>query len=172
MMDFPWLSPVLRLLRWAVHGTFWALLVIALASVLDEGRSVEVAGGVLLGVLYGVGQVLQGDPPHLAGPGRAALGRVWLGLVTACWAVLAVAAAPFVWAAFPLLFAYLRLLPVWAGTFGVTLLTSAAIVAAGWHAGELSAALVLGPLAGAVVVSSLALAYETLCAEWARPPVR
>ncbi|MFI9594420.1 hypothetical protein [Nonomuraea sp. NPDC052265] len=158
------------MLRWSVHGTFWALLAIALADALGEGRSAEVAGGALLGVLYGLGQVLEGAPTHFAGPARPLLGRVWLGLVTGCWAVLAVAAAPFVWAAFPLVFAYLRLLPLWAATFGVTVLTSAAIMAAGWHAGELSAALVVGPAAGTAMVTLLALAYRELCAEGARPP--
>ncbi|NUO97266.1 MAG: hypothetical protein HOV96_32740 [Nonomuraea sp.] len=150
MEDFP-LSSALRLLRWAVHGTFWALLVIALVAALREERAVELAGGVLLGALYGA--------LHGSGP---ALGRVWLGLVTACWVALAVAAPEFVWPAFPLLFAYLRLLPLWAAMFGVTVMTSAAIMAAGWHAGELSAALVVGPAAGAAVMTSLALAYEAL----------
>ncbi|MFI7697334.1 hypothetical protein ACIBQ6_50295 [Nonomuraea sp. NPDC049655] len=158
------MSSVLRLLRWSVHGAFWASLASAVVAVLGEERSAEAAGGVLLGLLYGLGQVIQGGPP------RPMLGRVWLGLVTACWAVLAVAAAPFVWAAFPLVFAYLRLLPLWAATFGVTVLTSAAITAAGWHAGELSAALVVGPAAGTAVVTLLALAYQELCAGSARPP--
>ncbi|MFI6180776.1 hypothetical protein ACIA8R_34965 [Nonomuraea sp. NPDC051191] len=158
------------MLRWSVHGTFWALLATALTDVLGEGRSAEAAGGVLLGVLYGVGQLLEGAPPHFAGAARPVLGRVWLGLVTACWAVLAVAAVPFVWTAFPLVFAYLRLLPLWAGTFGVTVLTSAAIMAAEWHAAELSAALVVGPAAGTAMVTLLALAYQALSAESIRPP--
>jgi hypothetical protein len=158
-MDFP-LSSALRLLRWAVHGTFWALLAIALLAVLREERTAEVAGGVLLGVGYAVGQAFEGDPPHFEGLGR--LAHVWLGVVTAGWAVLAVAAPAFVWPAFPLLFAYLRLLPLWGAMFGVTVLTSAAVVAAGWHAGGVSVALLVGAGAGAAVVTVLALAYRAL----------
>lgn len=169
MEDFP-SSSALRLLRWAVHGTFWALLLIALVAVMREERVPEGVGGVLLGALYAVGQALEGDPPHFGGPARLVLGRVWLGLVTACWTALAVAAPEFVWPAFPLLFAYLRLLPLWGAMFGVTVLTSAAIIAAGWHAGEVSAPLVVGLGAGAAVMTLLALAYEALCDT--RPPAR
>jgi hypothetical protein len=163
-MDFP-LSSALRLLRWAVHGTFWALLAIALLAAWRDELWAEFAGGVLLGAIYGVGQALEADHPHEG----LVLGRVWLGLATACWIPVAVAAPQFVWPAFPLIFAYLRLLPLWLAMFGVTVLTSAAILAAVWHAGGVSLALVLGPGAGAAVVTSLALAYNALRALTPRP---
>ncbi|TMR11852.1 hypothetical protein ETD86_34450 [Nonomuraea turkmeniaca] len=147
MMDIP-----LRLLRWTVHATALGLLVLA---VLREERATVAVGGVLLGLLYAAGFAIEGK-------------RVWLGLVTAGWVVLAVAAPPFVWLAFPLLFSYLHALPLWAAMFGVGALTSAAVLVAAWHAGELTMPLVLGPGVAAVVVTLLAMACRALQAE--RPP--
>ncbi|MEV1003264.1 hypothetical protein [Nonomuraea sp. NPDC050202] len=151
MTDLP-----LRLLRWAVHVTACGLLAIAVVGVLREDRPGPAAGGALLGLLYAAGPAVQG---------RAVAGRVWLGLVTGGWAVLAVAAPPFVWVAFPLLFAYLHVLPLWGAMFGVTVLTSAAIVAAAWHAGELTTPLLVGPGVAAVMVTLLALACRALGAQ-------
>ncbi|MGW4798215.1 hypothetical protein ACWEPC_37935 [Nonomuraea sp. NPDC004297] len=151
MIDVP-----LRLLRWAVHATACGLLAIAVLGVLREGRVAPAVGGVLFGLLYAAG------PPIL---GRPVAGRVWLGLVTSGWAVLAVVSPPFVWVAFPLLFAYLEVLPLWGATFGVTVLTSAAILTAAWHAGELTMPLLVGPGVAAVVVTLLALACQALRAE-------
>ncbi|GAA4933072.1 hypothetical protein GCM10023334_040660 [Nonomuraea thailandensis] len=151
MTDVP-----LRLLSWAVHVTACGLLAIAVVGVLREDRPGLAAGGVLLGLLYATGPAVQG---------RAVAGRVWLGLVTGGWAVLAVAAPPFVWVAFPLLFAYLHVLPLWGAMFGVTVLTSAAVVAAAWHAGELTTPLLVGPGVAAVVVTLLALACKALRAQ-------
>ncbi|TYB69836.1 hypothetical protein FXF51_06650 [Nonomuraea sp. PA05] len=143
----------LRLLRWAIHVTVCGLLAIAVIGVLREGRAGPAAGGVLLGILYAAGPVLQRRP---------VAGQVWLGLVTAGWLVLAVAAPPFVWVAFPLLFAYLHVLPLWGAMFGVAVLTSAAVIAAAWHAGELTTPLLVGPGVAAVVVTLLALACKEL----------
>ncbi len=140
-----------RLLRWAVHATACGLLVLAVLSSLREDRVAVAAGGLALGVVYAAGPMVSG--------GRRV---VWLGLVTAGWVVLAVAAPPFVWLAFPLLFAYLEVLPLWGAMFGVAVLTSAAILAAAWHAGELTLPLVLGPSVGAAVVTLLALACKAL----------
>ncbi|TDD52372.1 hypothetical protein E1286_09215 [Nonomuraea terrae] len=151
MMDIP-----LRLVRWAVHVTACGLLLFAVVSVLREGRAAEALGGVLLGLLYAAGPAVEGRPP---------LARVWLGLVTAGWLVLAAAAPPFVWVVFPLLFAYPHVLPLWAAMFGVTVLTSATIAASAWHAGGLSLPVLLGPGGAAVVVTLLALACRALRAE-------
>ncbi|TMR93086.1 hypothetical protein [Nonomuraea basaltis] len=156
MMDIP-----LRLLRLAVHVTACGLLAIAVVTVLREGQAAEAVGGVLLGLVYAAGPAVEGRPVP---------GRVWLALVTAGWLVLAVASPPFVWLAFPLLFAYLHALPLWGAMFGVGVLTSVAVMAAAWHAGGLTVPLVLGPGVAAVVVTLLALACRTLRAEAERPP--
>ncbi|TDD11080.1 hypothetical protein E1292_06880 [Nonomuraea deserti] len=149
----------LRLLQWATHVTACGLLLIAVVTVLRDGLVAVAAGGVLLGLVYSTGPVIERRPiPALA----------WLGLVTGGWAALAVAAPPFVWPVFGLLFAYLRMLPLWAAMFGVTVLTSAAVAAAAWHAGELTVPLALGPVIAAVLVTLLGLACEALHAEAAR----
>ncbi|TDE60398.1 hypothetical protein E1295_00745 [Nonomuraea mesophila] len=149
----------LRLLQWATHVTACGLLLMAVVTVLLDGLAAVAAAGVLLGLVYAAGPALERRPvPAL----------VWLGLVTGGWAALAVAAPPFVWPVFGLLFAYLRMLPLWAAMFGMTVLTFAAIAAAVWHAGELTVPLVLGPALAAVLVTLLGLACEVLHSEAAR----
>jgi hypothetical protein len=156
MMDIP-----LLILRWAVPVTACGLLVSAVLAVLGEDRVPEAVGGVLLGLLYAAGQAVVGR--RFAGP-------AWLGLVTAGWIVLAVVASPYVWLVFPVLFSYLNVLPPALAMLGVTVLTSAAILAAGWHAGELSTPLIVGPGVGAVLVTLLALACKALQEEAEREP--
>jgi hypothetical protein len=151
MMDVPFL-----LLRWAMHVTACLLLAFAVVTVLREGLVREAVGGVALALVYTAGPAVESRP--VAGP-------VWLGVVTAGWVVLAVAAAPFVWVAFPLLYSYLHVLVLWGAMFGVGVLTSVAILAAAWHAGELTAPLVLGPVVAAAAVTLLALACRALDAE-------
>ncbi|GGS90475.1 sensor histidine kinase [Nonomuraea spiralis] len=164
MSDYPF-PPTLRLLRWTVHGTFAILLVIALAGVAGKGRPALVLGGVLLGVLYAAGIVIEGRLPHFGGTTHLRLGRVWLVLTTAGWAALALAAPQFVWLAFPLFFAHLHLLPLAVALPGVAALTVAAVLAAAWHEGRLTAALVVGPTIGAAVATLMAMIYKTLHAE-------
>ncbi len=151
-MDVP-----LRMLRWAVHVTACGLLAIAVTGALREGRPAVALEGALLGLLYAAGP--------LVFLGRPVGERVWLGVVTVAWIVPAVAAPSFVWLAFPLLFAYLHVLPLWGAMFGVAVLTSAAVLAAAWHAGGLSVPLLVGPGLAAVVVTLLALACKALHAE-------
>ncbi|NRQ36417.1 sensor histidine kinase [Nonomuraea sp. NN258] len=191
MADHPF-PPALRLLRWAIHGTFAILLVIAVAGVARQGQALPVLGGILLGVLYAAGTVIEGRSPHFGEPVHPRLGwlrpvhlrlgrmrpihlplewlrpahlRLWLGLITAGWAALALAAPQFVWLAFPLFFAYLHLLPLAVALPGVAVLTVAAILAAAWHAGHLTAAQVVGPTIGAAVATLMALVYQALYAE-------
>ncbi|MFI6601415.1 sensor histidine kinase [Nonomuraea sp. NPDC050536] len=154
MMDSPF-PPALRLLRWAIHGTFAALLVVAVASVGHEGRVPLVIGGVLLGALYAVGLRI----------GDLVLGRVWLAVVTFGWAVLVLGSPQFAWLVFPLFFAYLHVLPLRVALPGVVLLTAAAIAATSWHAGAVTAPQVIGPTIGAVVATLMALVYKALYAE-------
>ncbi|MET8864335.1 hypothetical protein ABZW11_15455 [Nonomuraea sp. NPDC004580] len=146
-----------RLLAWAVHATGLGVLTVAVVTTWQQDRLAVASGGVVLGLLYAAA-------PATPGPARA----VWLGLVSAGWAVLAVAAPPFVWLAFPLLFAYLHVLPLWAAMFGVSVLTSSAIIAAAWHAGELTLPLLVGPGVAAALVTLLALACKALRAELGR----
>ncbi|MFB4294646.1 sensor histidine kinase [Nonomuraea sp. ATR24] len=164
MADYPF-PPALRLLRWAIHGTFATLLMIAVAGVARQGQSLPALGGASLGALYATGLVIEGRLPHFGGPVHLRLGRLWLVLITAGWAALALTAQQFVWLAFPLFFAYLHLLSLAVALPGVAVLTVAAILAAAWHEDRLTAAQVIGPTIGAVVATLMAMVYKALHAE-------
>ncbi|GAA1859146.1 sensor histidine kinase [Actinomadura bangladeshensis] len=151
-------SPAMRLLAWAMHGTFLVLLAIALARTLRDGP--VLAGGLLLGTLYAAG-VVQGTRRHPR-PGPA---RAWLAVLTAGWAALALASPAYVWLAFPLFFLYVHLLRLAWALPGVVLLTAAAIGAVAWHGGGVTLAEVLGPSVGAAVATLMALAYQALYRE-------
>ncbi|NVI92768.1 sensor histidine kinase [Actinomadura sp. BRA 177] len=154
-------SPTMRLLGWAVHGTFLVLLAIALARVLHDEQPWVAAGGLALGAGY-VGGVLWAGRDRRP---RPSLARPWLALLTAGWAALALSSPEFVWLAFPLFFLYLHLLPLPAALPGVVLLTAAAVGAVAWHGGGVTLAEVLGPTIGASVATLMALAYQALYRE-------
>lgn len=164
MSDYPF-PPALRLLRWAIHGTFAILLVIAVAGVARQGLTLAAIGGTLLGVLYAAGILIEGRLPHFGGRTHLRLGRLWLVAITLGWAALAVASQQFVWLAFPLFFAYLHLLPLRVALPGVVVLTAAAIAAGVWHAGSLTAAQIIGPTIGAAVATLMGMVYKALYAE-------
>lgn len=146
MAAFEFASAVRWLWR-AVHGLSATLLAHALIAAVEAGREGVAVGGVLLGALYVAG------PMGRSEAGGPAFERVWLVVVTLGWVVLAALCPQFVWLAFPLFFAFLHVLPLWAAMFGVAVLACVAVVAGGLHAGELSAPLVVGPAAGAVAAA-------------------
>jgi hypothetical protein len=153
---------MVRLLWWAVHGVS-GLLLLAAAGL--DGRPAVVVCGLLLGALYATGPVFGGG---LSRTGE----RLWLAFLTLAWAGLAVLSAPFAWLAFPLFFAYLYVLPLWAATFGVTVLACASAAAAGWHAGGLTAPLAAGPAAGAALATLVWAGPVTGSRSRSRPPRR
>ncbi|MEU5991449.1 sensor histidine kinase [Spirillospora sp. NPDC047418] len=154
-------SPAMRLLGWAVHGTFLVLLAVALVRTLHDGRAWTAAGGLALGAIYAGGVLWAGRDRRP----RLGLARLWLALLTAAWAGLALSSPDFVWLAFPLFFLYLHLLPLPAALPGVALLTAAAVGAVAWHGGGVRLAEVLGPTIGASVATLMALAYQALYRE-------
>lgn len=151
-------SPAMRLLAWAMHGTFAVLLAIALARSLRDGP--VLAGGLLLGAVYAGGIVQSTRHRPRLGPARA-----WLAVLTAGWAALALASPAFVWLAFPLFFLYVHLLRLAWALPGVVLLTAAAIGAVAWHGDGVTLAEVVGPSVGAAVATLMALAYQALYRE-------
>ncbi|MBB6349122.1 sensor histidine kinase [Nonomuraea muscovyensis] len=163
MMNYPF-PPALLLLRWAIHGTFAILLVIAVAGVVRQEHVGLALGGLLLGVLYAAGILIEGWLTRLR-PAHLWPARLWLLAITLGWAALALSGPQFVWLAFPLFFACLHLLPLAIALPGVAVLTVAAIAAAGWHAGGISAAQIIGPTIGAAVATLMALVYKALHAE-------
>ncbi|WP_329519505.1 sensor histidine kinase [Spirillospora sp. NBC_01491] len=158
MRDDPF-SPAVRLLGWAVHGTFLVLLAIAAVQVLNDGLYAAAAGGLALGALYVAGVTF--------GHWRtsAAQGRGWLVLLTLAWITLALASPDFVWLAFPLFFVYHHLLPLPVALPGVVLMTAAAVATIGWHTHTLTLAQVLGPSIGAAVATLMSMAYRALYRE-------
>lgn len=84
---------------------------------------------------------------------RDAREQLWLVTATIGWALLALLAPPLVWLVFPLFFGFLYVLPLWAATFGVTVLACVSAAMACWHADRVSAPLVLGPLLLAAVAT-------------------
>jgi signal transduction histidine kinase len=164
MMNLPF-PPALRLLRWAIHGTFAVLLVIAVAGSVRDDHVAVTVGGLLLGALYAAGVAVEDRLPHFGGRTHLILGRVWLVAVTLGWAVLAMNGPQFVWLAFPLFFAHLHLLPLVVALPGVVALTLAAVAAAGWHARSLSTPQLIGPIIGAAVATLMALVYKALYSE-------
>ena len=164
---------ILHVLRVTLHVGFAALLGVAVLRLLVSG-----GGDALLPVWAGTSLVLAGV--YLAGtilekrfatsntgfdPRR--YGVLWLGLVTALWAVLLAASADFSWLAFPLFFLHLHLLPRRIALLTIALMT-AAVIAAQWAASGLPVphlAVVLGPLFGAAFSVVTGLAYRALYRE-------
>ena len=164
---------ILHVLRVTLHVGFAALLGVAVLRLVVSG-----VGDPLLPVWAGTALVLAGV--YLAGtilekrfatngtgfdPRR--YGLLWLGLVTALWAVLLAASADFAWLAFPLFFLHLHLLPRRIALLTIALMT-AAVIAAQWAVSGLAVphlAVVLGPAFGAAFSVVTGLAYRALYRE-------
>ncbi|MHB1064617.1 MAG: sensor histidine kinase [Georgenia sp.] len=155
-------APVPVLLRQGLHLLVAGLLVLA------AGRGVVGRGGgwpwvvataVLVGVLY------------FAGPRSAAVDRsartagVWLALLLSVWLVMLALTPDAIYLAFPWSFLLLHLLPRRAGLVAVAVTTAAAVAGFAWHHHQLTAAMVIGPVLGAVVVIATVLGYQALQAE-------
>ncbi|MDQ0769450.1 signal transduction histidine kinase [Pseudarthrobacter defluvii] len=164
---------ILRGLRLTLHVGFAALLGVAVLRLLLSG-----AGGPLQYVWAGIALVLAGV--YLMGTilekrfasGSTAFdprryGPLWLGLVTALWAILLAGSSDFAWLAFPLFFLHLHLLPRRIAMLTIALMT-AAVIASQWLASGLPVphlAAVLGPLFGAAFSVVTGLAYQALYRE-------
>ena len=147
---------VLRGLRWALHLSVAALLVVGVVRAIGSQPSPAVTWGVLLlSTLFAVVYTV----------GIAALQRMplaWLASITALWAVLMVLHADFSWLAFPLFFLHMHLLRTWHGVLSVVVLTALVVSVQWWDQGGAELATLLGPGFGAVAAMVLALAYRAL----------
>ncbi|MEH6379573.1 sensor histidine kinase, partial [Streptomyces sp. KLMMK] len=93
--------PSLRLVRLAVHGAFYVLLVIAAGPALAGTAPVAVLPpAAVLAAVYGIGIVRSARRP---GP--------WLAAVTALWLLLLAMDHGFSYVAFPLFFLFLHATP-------------------------------------------------------------
>ncbi|MEV6108661.1 sensor histidine kinase [Streptomyces sp. NPDC051940] len=174
------LSQAEPLLRGALHGTFAALLVIAMIqSAASDARTL--APAAVLGAVYAAG-VLRARGMRHGEDGGPAAGRSagdgddvrsahagafgWLAAVSALWLLLLALDPAYSYLAFPLFFLYLHLLPgplpSLTAVAGATLAVIASQAAA---PGPLTPAMVVGPAAGATVAVLMSVGYAALYRE-------
>jgi signal transduction histidine kinase len=164
---------ILRVLRVTLHVGFAALLAIAVLRLLLSGggdplRYAWAGTALVLAGVYLTGTIM--EKRFAAGstgfdPRR--YGVLWLGIITALWAILLAGSSDFSWLAFPLFFLHLHVLPRRVALLTIALMT-AAVIAAQWAASGLPApqmAVVLGPVFGAAFSVVTGLAYRALYRE-------
>ncbi|MEV4443534.1 sensor histidine kinase [Streptomyces sp. NPDC049577] len=152
----------LRLVRYALHGAFYALLAVALApAVLGPDGRAALLPGTLLGLAYGAGAL------RARRAARARTG-LWLAVLTALWLAGLLLDRGFSYVAFPLFFLHLHLLPVRRSLPAVAAITGAVVAAQAAGPGGLTAAKVIGPVAGAAVAILTAYGYAALYRESSR----
>ncbi|QHA04538.1 sensor histidine kinase [Streptomyces broussonetiae] len=155
-------TPTTRALSWCLHLLVVGLLALAAVRAVTgplphAAPTVAVAAGCAL--VYAAGPLV----PRIRGDRRAA--AWWLAAVGAVWLVLLALSADGVWAAFPLYFLQLHLLPRRAALAAVTATTLAAVAAFAAHQGSFSAAMAIGPALGAAVAVAVVWGYQALYRE-------
>lgn len=164
-------AAILRVLRVTLHTGFALLLGVALVRVLMAGgplRWLWASAAVVLAAVYLTGTVLEKRHAEARiGFNPRRYGLLWLGVVTALWAVLLAGSADFAWLAFPIFFLHLHLLRRGATLATIGLMT-VAVIASQWAASGAPvphAAAVVGPVLGAVFSVITGLAYAALYRE-------
>ncbi|MER5561376.1 sensor histidine kinase [Streptomyces sp. NPDC048491] len=155
-------TPVAALLRLCLHALLGGLL--ALAVVRSLGDHAPHAGAVLvaavaMAAVYGVGVALPSVRP------RTAAGAVWLGALGAAWLALLVVSPDALWAAFPIYFLLLHLLPLRWALPAVLATAGAAITSFLLHGQQVTPGAFIGPLLGAAVSVATVLGYDALYRE-------
>ncbi|WP_222850281.1 sensor histidine kinase [Allosaccharopolyspora coralli] len=155
-------TTILRVLRLALHASFFVLLAIATVRLFvtrDAGvhSYAALCGAVVLAALYAAG--LMWSRRHRW------LDLVWLAAITTEWALLLAASPDFSWVAFPLFFLHLALLARWHAVAAVVAITGLVVLAQIAHAQGWSVGMVLGPALGAVFAIVMAWGYAAIAAE-------
>ncbi|WP_037858807.1 histidine kinase [Streptomyces sp. NRRL S-340] len=149
-------SPVVVTLRLCLYALFAGLL--ALAALRADGPA-TVAAALGTGAVFALGAL---SPAVRRSRRRSA---VWLAVLSAAWLVLLAFSPQAVWAAFPLYFLHLHLLPARWGLPAVAATAAAAIAGFTGHGEHLSPGVFIGPLLGAAVAVATVLGYEALYRE-------
>nr|BFD81844.1 hypothetical protein StreXyl84_12450 [Streptomyces sp. Xyl84] len=149
-------SPVVVTLRLCLYALFAGLL--ALAALRADGPA-TVAAALGTGAVFALGAL---SPAVRRSRRRSA---VWLAVLSAAWLVLLAFSPQAVWAAFPLYFLHLHLLPARWGLPAVAATAAAAIAGFTGHGEQLSPGVFIGPLLGAAVAVATVLGYEALYRE-------
>jgi signal transduction histidine kinase len=165
---------LLRALAVSLHVGFAALLALGVVRVViglhgtasTPGSMATVLGlsGALAGV-YLAGTVWEyRSSRHRTGKDPRGLAVPWLVVITGLWGALTVFSPDFSWVAFPLFFLYLVLLPRVAAWVCIAALTAVVILAQYLHAGPgaFTAAMVAGPVVGAVFAVVVGQGYRAL----------
>ncbi|MFJ2769075.1 sensor histidine kinase [Streptomyces sp. NPDC087300] len=167
-------TPVTLTLRLCLHALLAGLLALTAVKALTGANEADVTGGaggaahhpaavvaaaLLMGAVYAAGTL----SPRIPRSGRAA--ALWLGALGASWLVLLALSPDGLWAAFPLYFLQLHLLPLrWA--LPTVLGTAAAAIASFLvHSAQVTPGSFIGPLLGAAVAVVTVLGYQTLYRE-------
>ncbi|MFE0131858.1 sensor histidine kinase [Streptomyces sp. NPDC059037] len=158
-------TPVALVLRLCLHALLAGLLALPAVRAVADGapRAGAVVGAVLaMGAVYAAGTL----SPAVARSRRAA--AVWLAALGVCWVVLLALSPDGLWAAFPLYFLQLHLLPVRWALPAVALTAAAAIAGYLLHsspASPVSPGIFIGPPLGAAVAVATVLGYQALYRE-------
>ncbi|MFI9645113.1 sensor histidine kinase [Streptomyces sp. NPDC052040] len=155
-MDLRPHSPAVTALRLCLYALFAGLL--ALAAVRADGPA-PLAAALGTGAVFAAGAL--SGAVHRSRR-RAAL---WLAALSAAWLVLLALSPDGLWAAFPLYFLHLHLLPVRWSLPAVAATAAAAIASFLVHTERLTAGAFIGPLLGAAVAVATVLGYEALYRE-------
>ncbi|MFD3573714.1 sensor histidine kinase [Streptomyces sp. NPDC058644] len=155
-------TPVTLSLRLCLHALLVGLLALAAVRAVADGAA---RGGVVVAVVVVMGGVYAAGTfsPAVARSQRAA--AVWLAVLGACWVALLVLSPDGLWAAFPLYFLQLHLLPLRWGLPAVALTAAAAIASFLLHGSPVSPGSFIGPLLGAAVAVATVLGYQALYRE-------
>ncbi len=156
------LTPVLRVLRLCLHALLAGLLALAAVKAVAVGGPhayAVVAAAALMAGVYAAGTL----SPAVARAPRAA--AWWLAVLGASWLVLLALSPDGVWAAFPLYFLQLHLLPTRWGLSAVAGTAAAAIAGFVLHGQRATPGTFIGPLLGGAVAVATVLGYQALYRE-------
>ncbi|MFJ2739742.1 sensor histidine kinase [Streptomyces sp. NPDC087440] len=168
------LTPVLRVLRLCLHALLAGLLALAALKAVAAGGAgstgstgsaggahavAVVASAVLMAVVYVAGTL----SPSVGRSPRAA--AWWLAALCASWLLLLALSPDGLWAAFPLYFLQLHLLPMRWGLAAVAATAAAAIASFVLHGQQVTAGTFIGPLLGGAVAVATVLGYQALYRE-------
>lgn len=161
-MDSRPLTPVLRVLRLCLHALLAGLLTFAAIRAVSDGTPhayAVVAAAAMMAGVYAAGVL----SPAVHRSQRAA--ALWLAALGAAWLALLALSPDGLWAAFPLYFLLLHLLPVRWGLPAVAVTAAAAIGSFLLHGRTITPGTFIGPLLGAAVAVATVLGYRALYRE-------
>ncbi|MFI0976834.1 sensor histidine kinase [Streptomyces sp. NPDC021093] len=160
-------TPVLRALRLCLHALLAGLLALAAVKAVAgaPGGSggahayAVVAAALVMAGVYAAGAL----SPSVRHSQRAA--AVWLAVLGLSWLALLALSPDGLWAAFPLYFLQLHLLPMRWGLSAVAVTAAAAITSFVLHGQPVTAGTFIGPLLGGAVAVATVLGYQALYRE-------